>query len=208
MAGSGGRILSKATWALWIALLVTLPVTTFPLLSESSGGETPVAPLSLIPLLGLILVWYLPYLVRGGRLPSPVKPLLAFAAVSLIAAGAAAFLPILPYKGQVPAAREVRALVTIAIGVAYYLTASTLPDSEARRRSSVRAIYLGAALALAWASVQGWVVLRGADHVPLIITRIHHLFSVRDPIADRVTGMAYEPSWLGNQLMVLYTPLL
>jgi O-antigen ligase len=44
--------------------------------------------------------------------------------------------------------------------------------------------------------------------MPLIITRIHHLFSVRDPIVGRVSGLAYEPSWLGNQLMVLYVPLL
>jgi hypothetical protein len=64
------------------------------------------------------------------------------------------------------------------------------------------------ALAFVWATVQGGVVLSQADHVPLIITRIHHLFSVRDLLVDRVSGMAYEPSWLGNQLMVLYLPLL
>ena len=208
MASPRRRLHDQVVWALWIVLLVSIPVTTFPLLSKTSGSETPVAPLALIPLGALVLMWLVPYLVRGGRLPGAVNPLFAFAAVSVLSAGAAAFLPILPYKGQVLPARELRALATLAIGLAFYVTASVLPDSEERRRSSLRAVYLGAAVALAWASVQGWVVLSQADHVPLVITRIHHLFSVRDPIVDRVSGLAYEPSWLGNQLMVLYIPLL
>ena len=183
-------------------------MTSFPLLSQTSGGETPVGPLPLIPLVGLVVIWLIPYLLMGGRLPAVAKPLLVFAALSVLSAGAAAFLPILPFKGQVPLSRELRALATLAIGLAFYLCASVLPDTEERRRSSVRAIYLGALLMLAWGTVQGWVVLSQADHVPLVITRIQHLFSVRDPIADRVSGFAYEPSWLGNQLMVLYLPLL
>jgi hypothetical protein len=208
MASPRLRLHAQAAWALWIVLLVSIPVTTFPLLSQTSGGETPVAPLALIPLGALVLLWIVPYLVRGGRLPGVVNPLFAFAAVSVLSAGAAAFLPILPFKGQVSGARELRALATLAIGLAFYVTASVLPDTEERRRSSVRAVYVGAAIAFAWATVQGWVVLSQADHVPLVITRIHHLFSVRDPIVDRVSGLAYEPSWLGNQLMVLYIPLL
>jgi O-antigen ligase len=195
-------------WALWIALLVCVPITSTPLLSQTAGGETPVGPLSLFPLAALVLLWLVPYILRDGKLPGPIKPLLAFAVVSLAAAGMAAFLPILAYKGQVPIAREARALATLAIGLAFYLAAAVLPDSERRRRSSVRAIYAGALLTLAWSTVQAGVVLSRADHVPLVITQIHHLFSVRDPLADRVMGMAYEPSWLGNQLMVLYVPLL
>ncbi len=208
MSSSTHPLVSRITWALWIALLVCVPVTSFPLLSQTSQGETPVAPLSLIPLVGLVVIWLIPYLLTGGKLPAVTKPLLVFAGLSVLSAGAAAFLPILPYKGQVPLGREVRALATLAIGLAFYLCASVLPDTEERRRSSVRAIYLGAILVLAWATVQGSVVLSQPDHVPLVITRIQHLFSVRDPIVDRVSGMAYEPSWLGNQLMVLYLPLL
>jgi hypothetical protein len=201
------RLHTQVVWALWIVLLVSIPVTTFPLLSEASGSENPVAPLALVPLGALVLLWLVPYLVRGGRLPGAVNPLLAFAAVSLLSAGAAAFLPILPYKDQAIPTRELRALATLAIGLAFYVTASVLPDTDEKRRSSVRAVYLGAAIAFTWATIQGWFVVGQADHLPLIITRIHHLISVRDPIVDRVSGLAYEPSWLGNQLMVLYVPL-
>jgi len=204
----GGRWRDRIIWVLWITLLVCIPITSTPLLSQTAGGETPVGPLSLLPLAALVLLWLAPYILRGGKLPGSFKPLLAFAVVSVVAAGMAAFLPIIAYKGQVPITREARALATLAIGLAFYLAAAILPDSDLRRRSSVRAIYAGALLTLAWSTVQAGVVLSRADHVPLVITQIHHLFSVRDPLVDRVMGMAYEPSWLGNQLMVLYVPLL
>jgi O-antigen ligase len=198
----------QVVWAIWIALLVSIPVTTFPVLSKALGGETPVAPLALIPLALLTVLWLFPYALKGGKIPGVASPLLGFGLVALIAAVAATLLPILPYKGLTPPGREARALLTIALGLSFYLVASILPGTEARRKISLRAIYLGAGVAFAWASVQGWVALSGADHVPLIITRIQHLFSVRDPFVDRVVGMSYEPSWLGNQLMVLYIPLL
>jgi hypothetical protein len=193
---------------LWVALLVCAPVTSFPLLSQTSGGETPVGPLSLIPLVALVAFGLAPYMFRGGKLPGTVRPLLGFALVSFLSAGAAAVLPLLPYKGQFPAGREIRALTTLAIGLGFYLCAVLAPDTDERRRASVRAIYVGAAVALGWATVQGLVALIQPDHVPLAVTRIHHLFSVRDLIAGRVGGLAYEPSWFGNQLMVLYIPLL
>lgn len=197
----------RLAWSLWIAALVCVPITSSPLLSNSSGGDNPVTPLSLIPFAGLFLVWLVPYALAGGKLPGWAKPLLAFFALSLVSAAAAWFLPILPYKDQTLLSRELRALLSFILGIGFYLCASVLPDSEERIRKSLVAIYLGGVLMLLWSSVQGWVVLNHADHVPLVITRIHHLFSVRDPLVDRVTGLAYEPSWLGNQLMVLYLPL-
>src|SRR3972149_5830443 len=99
MASPRRRLHDQVVWALWIVLLVSIPVTPFPLLSTTSGSETPVAPLALIPLGALVLVWLVPYLVRGGRLPGAVNPLFAFAAVSVLSAGAAAFPPFLPHKG-------------------------------------------------------------------------------------------------------------
>jgi hypothetical protein len=69
-------------------------------------------------------------------------------------------------------------------------------------------LYLGAFMAFIWGSVQSWVALGNFDHTPLIVTRIHHIFSIRDPLQDRVTGMTYEPSWFGDQLVIIYLPIL
>ncbi len=117
-------------------------------------------------------------------------------------------LPILPFKGQTPITRGTRALLTLTIGFGFYLSASVLPSTERKVILSIRALYFGLFLMLIWSTVQAWLVLDGSDRVPLVVTQIHHLFSVRDPFPDRVTGMSFEPSWLGGQLTVLYLPLL
>ena len=198
----------RISWALWLGILIVIPVTSFPAVSGLLGGETPVGPLALVPLVGLSLVWLAPRLLRGGRLPAPFAPLLAFALMAVVSAAAATALPIEVYKGQTVLTREVRAMATLTIGLAFYLCAATIPDSQAGLARSLRAIHIGGLAMMAWSAVQAWVVLREPDHVPLLITQVHHWFSVRDPLVDRVTGLSYEPSWLGNQLMVLYLPLL
>jgi O-antigen ligase len=198
----------KISWYLWLLLLVTIPVTSSPLIARFSGGETPVSPLSIYPLLGLLLLWFVPYLLRGGKLPAISWPLLAFFLLALLSTAIAITLPVLPFKGQTPITRGTRALLTLTIGIGFYLTASTLPSTERKVILSIRALYFGLFLMLIWSTVQAWLVLDGSDRVPLVVTQIHHLFSVRDPFPDRVTGMSFEPSWLGGQLMVLYLPLL
>ena len=88
------------------------------------------------------------------------------------------------------------------------MAAASLPADGRRVRTSLKALYAGLVLMLLWSSVQAYLVLDGSERMPLIVTRLHHLFSVRDPFPDRVTGMAFEPSWAADQLVVLYIPLL
>ena len=183
-------------------------MTSSPLIARFSGGETPVSPLSIYPLLGLLLLWFVPYILRGGKLPAISWPLLAFFLFALLSAATAVTLPILPFKEQTLITRGTRALMTLTIGIGFYLSASTLPSTERKVIGSIRALYFGLFLMLIWSTVQAWLVLDGSDRVPLVVTQIHHLFSVRDPFPDRVTGMSFEPSWLGGQLTVLYLPLL
>ena len=198
----------KTAWYLWLLLLVTIPVTSSPLIARFSGGETPVSPLSIYPLIGLLLLWFVPYLMRGGKLPAISWPLLAFFIFALLSSLIAIIFPVLPFKGQTFITRGTRALLTLTIGFGFYLSASVFPSTERKVIWSIRALYLGLFLMLIWSTVQAWLVLDGSDRVPLAVTQIHHLFSVRDPFPDRVTGMSFEPSWLGGQLTVLYLPLL
>ena len=108
-------------------LLFTLPVTSSPLVASFSGGETPVSPLSLIPLIGVIILIIIPYLVRGGRLSRLGLPLLVFCVLALISAAASIFLPMIPFKGQGVSGRLIRGILTLGIGIAFYLSAMILP---------------------------------------------------------------------------------
>ena len=200
-----GRILA---WPLWLVLLATIPITSSPIIASFSGGETPVSPLSIIPLSVIVLLWLIPYLIRGGSLPAASWPILAFFLLSLMSGLFSIRLPILPYKDATQLERGIRALLTLGIGISFYLTALKLPSDKQRVIMSLRALYVGLVILLVWSSVQAVIMLDRSDRMPLVVTQIHHIFSVRDPLPDRVTGMAFEPSWLGDQLVVLYIPLL
>lgn len=202
-AGPGHR---AAVWALWLVLLVSIPVTSAPQVAAFLG-ENPVSPLALLPLVGLGIVWFVPYLARGGRLPGDSWPLLGFVALAIVSALAATALPIFPQNSQDMVTREARALLTIAVGLVFYWCAAILPRTDRELAVSLRAVHIGGIIMLVWSSVQAWVVLSGQSHVPLWVTNAHHLLSIRDPLVDRVTGLAFEPSWLGDQLVILYLPL-
>jgi hypothetical protein len=202
----GNRWYRVVIWGLWLLLLLSIPVTSAPQVSAFLG-ENAVSPLALIPLVGLVVFWFIPYVARDGRLPAISWPFLAFVALAILSALAATALPIYPIKGQDLISREVRALATIGLSLGFYWTASLLPHTDDEITASLRAVNIGGIVMLAWSSVQAWVILSGRTHVPLWLTNMHHLLSIRDPLVDRVTGLAFEPSWLGDQLVVLYLPL-
>lgn len=197
--------LPRFSWWLWVALLVTIPVTSSPLMGKLAGGGT-VAPLAGAPLLLLGLLWFFPRTLRGAPLPRLALPALVFLLVAALATVGAAFLGVLPDLGIGVGGRELRAFVSLCVGLGFYLTAATLPSSCQQTRRSLAWLYLGGVLMLTWSSVQAYFVLRGQPF-PEAIKELHVVISVRPLLADRVTGMAFEPSWLADLLMILYLPL-
>ena len=203
----GSQLLhQRVAWALWVALLISIPITSSPILGRWMG-ETPVSPLAIVPMLLLIPIWLIPFFWNGGNLPGITRLLIVFTLWVLFTSVAAFTLPVIPYKGQSIITREIRALGTLFIGLGFYFCALTLRPSERALQWTLRALYLGAVPMLIWSTAQAWLVLDGSDRLPLWMTRLHHVFSIRDYLADRVTGFAFEPSWLGDQLVILYLPL-
>lgn len=200
------RWFEGAGQVLWALLLVTIPFSSHPWVAGLVGWST-VSPLSALPLIVLVIAWLPVSVFRTRSLPRAALPLLGFAAAAVFSAGTAFFIPILPTFDQSILQREIRALVTLATGIGFYLVASSRARSEHRLRQSLRWLYLGGFLLLAYSTFQV-VALPGADDpVPEALVTLHRLFVVRDPFRSRVTGFAYEPSWLGNQLVLLYLPL-
>jgi hypothetical protein len=200
------KSLEAISWFFWILLLVTIPITSSPLIARFTG-ETPVSPLAGVPLLLLAILWLVPYLLGGGRLPKFALPFLAFLGVVLISSLRAPFLEIYPFKGNTVLGREVRSLITLGMGACFYLIATSLPQTESRLRASLKWLYLGAFFLLIWSTVQAIRLPFVDNPPPLELARIHQYFSIRDLFRSQVTGMAYEPSWFADQLVVLYLPL-
>lgn len=200
--------------ALWYALLVSIPVTSFPWISERIGGSV-VSPLAGLPLVGLTAFYLVPKLIQGRDQSSRSLPLLVFVLAAVLSTALAAFLTLLPFLNQDPPGRGLRALVTLGAGLCFYLVSVEFPQTHSELRRSLRWLYAGCALALLWSSVQTYSlflnIFRDVERTYISsgwMNRIHRFFSIRDLFARRITGLAYEPSWLADQLVILYLPLL
>ncbi len=206
MAERFGRLLKISLEVAWAAVILLLPITSLPLISKLAGG-TMVAPASLIPLAWLGLVWFATYLVKRGRLPRESLPLLFFVSVAICASAVAFFLNIPPFKNRSITSEEIGAVVTVMIGLAFYLvTASWLSQSSARLKRTLQYLNIGGAVMILWTLVQAYYIYFFNSEYPEVISTIQHLFSIQGLYDRRMTGMAFEPSWLANQLNMIYLP--
>jgi len=198
------RLAESAAPALWAALLVLVPISSFPLLTREEGGT--VGPLAAVPAFLLLLVWVIPKLFQKEPLPPHSTPLFAFVGLATLTSAASLFLEFYPFLGQSVAGRSLRALTTLAIGLTFYLVAAIYPSTPERLRASMRWLAAGALPMLIWSTVQALLTLSQSP-IPWQLQEFQRLFSVRDLVASRVSGFAYEPSWLADQLAVLYLPM-
>ena len=205
-AGWFSRI-NRFSWPVWASLLVTIPFTSHPWVAAVTG-RTGVSPLSGIPLVILAVTWLPAYLRSHRRAPKSLVLLVGFLMVALLSSALAFFLPILPPAGAGLLPREIRSMSTLVMGIAFFALAAMLPRTEDDVRATLRWIYMGAAILLLYATFEASRISDADNPVPQSIVDFHRLFSIRDPQRARVSGFAFEPSWLGNQLVMLYIPLL
>lgn len=191
---------------LWAALIFLLPITSLPLISKLAGGLM-VAPPALIPAGLLAVLWLLPKLLRRGGLPAQSVPLfwlfLAAGASSLLAF----FIFIPPFREASRLTHSLPGLVTLAVGLAYYLVAAAWPDTPEKLRRLLRWLNWSALPMLAWALAQSaaWELFN--DSYPQWMWAVQRQISSSGALYNwRTTGLAYEPSWLGHQLTMLYLP--
>lgn len=198
-----GRLTLDIAWA---GLILLLPITSLPLLSRLTGGAM-VAPASIIPLGWLVLFWLGFYVIKGGTFPRESIPLLFFASIAVIASAIAFFLDIPPFKDRGILGEEIRAILTLLIGLAFYLvTASWLSGSRARVLFTLKLITVSGSIILAWSLLQGYYIyfFHGLFFRPL--QKIQHIISIEGLYYNRMTGFALEPSWLAHQLNMIYLP--
>ena len=192
---------------LWALVLVTLPVTSFRFMPFMGSG-TYVRPLALYPLVILLPVLLLR--IKRGEIPRPwpgaLTVLLAFLLVALAATALGSTLAPLELRGVDFYDRALRAVITLGIGLSFFLAAVWMNQSEAELRFSVRWLLVGLVAHLLWGAVQ-FIGLNTGHRQQLL--QIQNLFSVRGLVKNkRISGFAYEPSWLAGQIATLYLPWL
>ncbi|OQY35905.1 MAG: hypothetical protein B6243_04205 [Anaerolineaceae bacterium 4572_5.2] len=194
---------------LWGAVMLTIPVTSFryfPFL----GKSTLVRPLAFYPLTLLFAVLGFRFLRKEIKLslPGALIPLAGFLLAALLATSIGIFYAPLELRGQEYWARAIRAWVTVFIGVAFFLGAIWMNREESDLRFSLKWLYLGLFATILWGGVQ-----LIAFQTPLLaketMTHWQRAFSMRELVrANRVSGFAFEPSWLAGQFSTIYLPWL
>jgi hypothetical protein len=112
------------------------------------------------------------------------------------------------YRGVSLAARFVRNLVTLGLGVAFYFTVSLLHQSWADLRFSLRWLLAGFGVALAWGTLQIPYVVFYQGWYFRAFTHLQGLVSSRKLFSTRISGMTYEPKWFAEQIVFLLLPWL
>ena len=163
---------------LWALLFFTLPVTSFPYFPAGLGGKTLVRPLAMYPLLLLLLLVTLPRLFKRP-LPKTFLPLLAFIVFSL-------FSSILAFSSEAEGlfgislvSRFFRNLVTLGLGVAFYLTVYFLIENWQDLEYSLRWLYAGFSLALLWGSAQVLYILHFSQRYFRLLNELQSYISTR-----------------------------
>lgn len=200
---------NKLARLLWGAALLALPVTSFrwfPFLGESAL----VRPLALYPLALLLPLLFIQAFRKKIILswPGAFVALGMFTLFVVFAASFGALIDPISLRGQVYSGRAIRALATLLIGLAFFISAVWMNKDEADFRFTVKCILAGLCLDLAWSGLQALTF-----YTPLLekemVTHWQLAFSMRELVrANRVSGLAYEPAWLAGQLATIFIPFL
>lgn len=191
---------------IWSLAVLALPVSSFPVLKELSGATT-VAPLSSALFAVLLLFWFIPFVLRKGRIPAESQPFLLYLVVVVVTWLAAFFLQHPPFREGSVFSEAKEAFVTLILGaVAFFLPAAWISRGKKELRLTFQMINLGGALVIGWCAVQAYYAFLQNGAYPGILYDIQDIFSTRSEgfFPGRVTGFAYEPSWLAHQLNLVY----
>ncbi len=201
--------MNKFASFLWGTVLLAVPVTSFrwfPFLGEG----TFVRPLALYPLallLPLLLVQAFRKKIHlywaGAFVALAVLILFIFTATSF----GVMFDP-LPLRGQTYFGRAIRALVTLLIGVAFFIAAVWMNKDENDLRFSARWIFAGICLDIFWSGLQAVTFYTDLLEKEMV-THWQLAFSMRELVrSNRISGLAFEPAWLAGQFATVFIPFL
>lgn len=201
------RPVEQAIRIAWALFFITLPVTSFPFFPGGLGGRTLVRPLSMYPLVVLLLLLIIPHLLKRP-LPRTFLPVLAFTVAALASTIFALTSDLEALRGVTPLSRLVRNLFTLALGLSFYFTATLLHKNWDDLSFSLRWLYAGLAAALLWGTAQIPIVLFNHPVYYRLVNFIQGFISTRKLFTTRISGLTYEPKWFAEQICFLLLPWL
>jgi hypothetical protein len=204
---SGKRLISILSTICWVFFLVTLPVSSFPFFPDDIGGGTLVRPLSIYPLIILLLLVILPRFF-AKPIPKTILSFLPFVVIAVVSSLLATLRGIEALQGVSVLLRMFRAVATLGIGGAIYIVVTLWPVNKEDLRFSLRWLYAGFVLALFWGTLQAVYVVQFSPRWFDMISSVQRYISIRRLFINRVSGLTYEPNWFADQISLLLLPWL
>lgn len=170
------------------------------------GNGTVVRPLSLYPLAPLvaILIWQIIRREIKFSPPDNFQILLLLLIVVILSGLIGNTYAPPEITGVSSMGRFIRALLTVFIGFAFYFATFSMIRTTEDIRFSLIWLFAGLAITFIWGCIQFYGLNHGLRGELL---KVQNLFSVRGLVKNkRVSGFAYEPSWLASQLTTIYIP--
>ncbi|HAF62761.1 MAG TPA: hypothetical protein DCK95_10620 [Anaerolineaceae bacterium] len=199
------KALPTITQILWVVLIASLPLTSVQLLARLFGSDAVASPAILVVFF-MVVIWLFPYLLQGGKLVGSSIPLFLFGMVAVIATLLSYFQVIPAYKGIDNINSTVEAVITLVIGVCFYLVSSSYMKDEKQAKLTLKIINWSGLFMLLWAGMQA-VAWQGFGRYPQWMFDLQGFVSKRVLYRQRVTGLALEPSWFAHQLNMVYLPI-
>ena len=199
------RLSGAKIWDIvWAVMVLILPVTSMPAVVRLVRSDAVAAPSGLV-LPFLLIGWALPLILTGKRLSENASPLILFAAAGIFATLFSFFRVIPEYKGQDPFRASFSALLTLFVGLSFYLVSVLRHDDPEKLRSTFRLINISGAAVCFWTLLQAFFWYKDLRY-PEWMKNIQFMLSSGSLYRQRFVGFTLEPSWLAHQLNLLYLP--
>jgi hypothetical protein len=188
----------------WVLMVLALPVTSFPFLANMFGG-TSVAPLPVVFLVILLVAWYLPGLIKEKRLPRHAIPLLVFVIMALVSTLLGQFLLIPTFRNIPPWRNIVEAIITLGMGISFYLVVVKYLDSEGKLKHFIRLINYSGLVMVIYAIAQA-VIFYIFWRYPEVMRTMHGYISIWLGLTLKKTSVHKYKLWkisFENILLIL-----
>jgi hypothetical protein len=199
--------LERIRKVLWALLMLAIPVTNFPYFPTGLIGRgTNVRPLLIYPLIGLLILVTLPR-IWTRRLPIVWLPFFVFVLFLMLATS----FPLLlgepsPFQEIQIQSRSLRAMITLLIAGAIYLTISLSAVNQSELDFILRWLFVGLMFSLVWGTLQ---IISVLDLIPgwyVSISKVQKHITMNVGSPDRIMGLTLEPSWFADQISALWLP--
>lgn len=190
----------------WYALVFLLPFTSLPLASKLLGSEMVAAP-SILFLFVLLIITVFSLSKGTIKVQTLLQPVLIFGLLAIFSSLLAFWLPIPIQKDFSIFRNIIEGIGTLFIGISFYFVTIQIIQSEIVLTKTLQIIAYSFIPLMIWSLLQfvfGQIV---HDYPTWMITIQKYITTSGTLYRDRLTGFAFEPSWLAHQLNMFYIPI-